>query len=96
MRHASSANAAILVALHVSVNVMKAKKFLEYDFILTRIKDEDIARSRARNLVYKFLIRFFCEPLGKGVQEELRHDCHLKGGVRSLLKNKHPNKECTV
>ena len=30
------------------------EKFLEDDFIFTRMKDEDITPSRERNLVYKF------------------------------------------
>ena len=54
------------------------EKFLEDDFILTRMKDEDITPAKARNLVYKFLIRTFCGPLGKGVWQELP-DCCLKG-----------------
>ncbi len=47
----------------------------------------------ARNLLYRFLIRAFCGPLGKGVWMEFP-DCCLKG-VKSLLKNKDPNEVCT-
>ena len=51
-----------------------------------QIKDEDImASSRARHHLYKFLIRVYCGPLGKGVRMEIS-DCCLKGG-QSLLKN---------
>jgi hypothetical protein len=79
--NASSANAVILVALNVSADGMKSKrrKVFEDDLILTRMKDEDIpAWSRARNLLYNFLIRVYCGPLGKGVRMELP-DCCLKG-----------------
>ena len=69
------------------------EKFLEGESILTRLKDEDITASRARNLLYKFLIRVFSGPLGKGVRMQLP-DCCLKG-VRSLLKNKDPNEGYT-
>ena len=69
------------------------EKFLEGESILTRLKDEDITASRARNLLYKFLIRVFSGPLGKGVRMQLP-DCCLKG-VRSLLKNKDPNEVFT-
>jgi hypothetical protein len=43
------------------------EKYLEGDYILTKIKAEDITPSRALNLLYKFLIRAFCGPLGKGI-----------------------------
>jgi hypothetical protein len=62
---------------------------LDDDYILTRIKAEDITPSRALNLLYKFLIRAFCGPLGKGIRKELPDFC-LKG-VRSLVKNKDNN-----
>ena len=69
------------------------EKYLDDDCILTRMKAEDITPSRARNLLYKFLIRAFCGPLGKGIRKELP-DCCLKG-VWSLLKNKDTNEEYT-
>jgi hypothetical protein len=65
------------------------EKFFEGESILTRLKDEDNMASRARNLLYKILIRVFSGPLGKGDQMQIP-DCCLKG-VRSLLKNKDPN-----
>jgi hypothetical protein len=72
------------------------ENFLEDDFILTRMKFDDITASRACNLLYKFLIRVYCGPfLGKCIRMELP-DCCLKG-VWSLvsLKNKEPNKVYT-
>jgi hypothetical protein len=54
------------------------ENFFEDDFILTRMKDEDIMASRARNFLYKLLIRVYCGPLGKGVRMELPNCC-LKG-----------------
>ena len=55
------------------------EKFLEGEFILSRVKDEDITASRgSRKLLYKFLIRVFCGPLGKGVRMQIP-DCCLKG-----------------
>ena len=63
---------------------------LEDDFILTRMKDEDITPSRARNFIFKFSIRTFCGPLGKVIRQELP-DCCLKG-VRHFLKNKDQTK----
>ena len=67
--------------------------FLEDDNILSKLKDEEITASRARNLLYKFLFRVYCGPLGKGVRMELP-DCCLKG-VRSQLKSKDRNEEYT-
>ena len=94
MRIVSSANAAIFATLNASADGMKSvEKFLEGESILTRLKDEDITASRARNLLYKFLIRVFSGPLGKGVRMQLP-DCCLNG-VRSLLKNKDPNEVFT-
>ena len=47
MRHASSANAAILDALHVSVNVMKAKIFKKFlEFLGDDQPDDSGARGR--------------------------------------------------
>ena len=69
------------------------ENFLEDDNILSKLKDEEITASRARNLLYKFLIRVYCGPLGKGVRMELP-DCFLKV-VQSLLKSKDRNKEYT-
>ena len=69
------------------------ENFLEDDNILSKLKDEEITASRARNLLYKFLIRVYCGPLGKGVRMELP-DCCLKG-VRSQLKSKDRNEEYT-
>ena len=61
------------------------EKYLDDDYILTRMKAEDITPSKkGRNLLYKFLIRAFCGPLGKGIRKELP-DCCLKG-VQSLVK----------
>ena len=55
------------------------ENFLEDDFILTRMKFDDITASRACNLLYKFLIRVYCGPfLGKCIRMELP-DCCLKG-----------------
>ena len=54
------------------------EKFLEGESILSRVKDEDIRASRARNHLYQFLIRVFCGPLGKGVRMQIP-DCCLKG-----------------
>jgi hypothetical protein len=77
-------NAAILTGLNVNANGWDeveelVEKFLEGEIILIRLKDEDItASSRARNHVFKFSIRVFCGPLGKGVRIEIR-DCCLKG-----------------
>ena len=70
------------------------EKFLEGESIFSRLKDEDITASRARNLLYQFLIRVFCGPLGKGVRMVQIPVCCLKG-VRSLLKNKDTNEEYT-
>jgi len=41
------------------------EKFLEDDFILTRMKDEDITPSRARKLVYQFFDQNFLWTIGK-------------------------------
>ena len=51
------------------------EKVLEDDFILARMKDEEITASRARNLLYKFFIRVYFGPLGKGVRMELPECC---------------------
>ena len=66
------------------------EKYLDDDCILTRMKAEDITPSRARNLLYKLLIRAFCGPLGKGIRKELP-DCCLKW-VWSLEKKRTPKK----
>ena len=70
------------------------ENFLEVDNILSKLKDDEITASRARNLPYKFLIRVYCGPLGKGICMVGLPDCYLKG-VRSLLKSKERNEECT-
>jgi len=70
------------------------ENFLQDDNILSKLKDEEITASRARNLLYKFLIRVYCGPLGKGVRMELPDDRCLKG-VRPQLKSKDRNKEYT-